>query len=529
MADRRWTEPQGTPAPFTLLNSLTNAVGPFVPVSPGRVGWYACGPTVYDSAHMGHARAYVTFDIVRRIIEDFFGYEVFYVMNITDIEDKIILRARKNHLFAEFLKGIGSSRDKLIPVALDALRRRDEKQMKKVEVLRRKCEEVENKRQKKELQEQLSGEMSKLELYSEEHKSFLELEADKSSSFQSLVKQCQDAVSSVLDAEHGHEIDDHGIFGALSSKYEKEFLEDMNTLGVKEPDVLTRVTEYVPQIVGFISKIIEKGFAYESKGSVYFDTHKFLAAGHTYPKLKPWAGGSSELVAEGEGALSDGLEKKSDVDFALWKASRKGEPTWDSPWGPGRPGWHIECSVMASDVLGSTFDIHSGGEDLMFPHHDNEIAQSEAHFDIHQWVNYFMHAGHLSIRGLKMSKSLKNFVSIRDALEMHSPRQIRILFLLQAWDKTMIYGDQSVKEALAKEKTIKEFFLQLQVLFRKDLSGPQFWLEEDRQLHRVLSETQDSVRKHLSDNFDYPQAFNDIIGRCFLPFVLSRVRVDFKV
>jgi len=128
-----------------------------------------------------------------------------------------------------------------------------------------------------------------------------------------------------------------------------------------------------------------------------------------------------------------------------------------------------------------------------------------------------------------MSKSLKNFVSIRDALEMHSPRQIRILFLLQAWDKTMIYGDQSVKEALAKEKTIKEFFLQLQVLFRKDLSGPQFWLEEDRQLHRVLSETQDSVRKHLSDNFDYPQAFNDIIGRCFLPFVLSRVRVDFKV
>ncbi len=155
--------------------------------------------------------------------------------------------------------------------------------------------------------------------------------------------------------------------------------------------------------------------SYESNGSVYFDTARFdKHPDHTYAKLEPWSAGNVKLLQEGEGDLTTGgSEKKNNTDFALWKKSKEGEPAWDSPWGKGRPGWHIECSAMAGDVLGENLDIHSGGIDLAFPHHDNEIAQSEAHYKCDQWVNYFLHAGHLHIEGQKMSKSLKNFVTIQ--------------------------------------------------------------------------------------------------------------------
>lgn len=155
---------------------------------------------------------------------------------------------------------------------------------------------------------------------------------------------------------------------------------------------------------------------YVAEGSVYFDISGFTTSNekHVYAKLCPWAVGNAKLTDEGEGALGAQLGgKKAACDFALWKNSKPGEPAWDSPWGTGRPGWHIECSAMASDVLGETLDIHSGGIDLAFPHHDNEIAQSEAAFQRHQWVNYFLHSGHLHIEGQKMSKSLKNFITIK--------------------------------------------------------------------------------------------------------------------
>lgn len=189
----------------------------------------------------------------------------------------------------------------------------------------------------------------------------------------------------------------------------------MDDLNIQRPNVLTRVSEYVPEIVDFVKKIIENGFAYEVDGSVYFDTIKFdKTDGHNYAKLEPWSAGNVKLLQEGEGDLSkDLIGKKTSSDFALWKKSKEGEPAWDSPWGLGRPGWHIECSVMASDVLGQRLDIHSGGIDLAFPHHDNEIAQCEGYFNCKQWVNYFLHAGHLHIEGQKMSKSLKNFITIQ--------------------------------------------------------------------------------------------------------------------
>jgi cysteinyl-tRNA synthetase len=236
----------------------------------------------------------------------------------------------------------------------------------------------------------------------------------------------------------------------------------MESLGVRPPDVVTRVTEYVPQIVHFVEAIVAKGLAYASAaGSVYLSLEAFKAQGHTYRKLKPFAGDTSEAdMAEGEGALggAEAGEKQHPNDFALWKASKPGEPSWPSPWGAGRPGWHIECSVIASDILGPNLDVHAGGVDLKFPHHDNELAQAEAFYGHSQWVNYFFHAGHLDIKGLKMSKSLKNFITIQQALEKHSARQIRLMFLLQPWDKGMNYSDQTMQDAKAKEAVFRNFF-----------------------------------------------------------------------
>merc|ERR1719354_420059 len=189
-------------------------------------------------------------------------------------------------------------------------------------------------------------------------------------------------------------------FQELSNKWEADFFEVMDMIGVDPPDSITRVSEFMPEIVDYIAQIIKNGFAYESNGSVYFDVQAFIASDiHSYPKLKPLAAKSALENPE----LTDtafGADKKSPGDFALWKATKPGEPKWDSPWGPGRPGWHIECSAMASHAFGDLqMDIHAGGDDLKFPHHDNEMAQAEAHFNSEQWVNYFLHTGRLDISG----------------------------------------------------------------------------------------------------------------------------------
>ena len=220
-----------------------------------------------------------------------------------------------------------------------------------------------------------------------------------------------DALAAWLDGRLGSTVEDPSIFRAHAARYEAEFLEDMALLGVRAPSVLTRVSEYMPEVVAYIQEIERQGFAYLAQGSVYFDTGAFRSGGHVYGKLAPWSVDAAGLSGE---PREDG--KRHASDFALWKARKPGEPGWDSPWGAGRPGWHIECSAMASDLVGAKLDIHTGGEDLKFPHHDNELAQAEARFHgcrCHQWVNYFLHSGHLGIDGLKMSKSLKNFVSIR--------------------------------------------------------------------------------------------------------------------
>lgn len=334
-----------------------------------------------------------------------------------------------------------------------------------------------------------------------------------------LLQAARSEVGGMLDRELGSTVTDHAIFDAHARKFEKSWLDDMAALGVKEPDVLTRVTEYIPQIVTYVAKIVEKGLAYASPGgSVYLSIEAFKASGHSYRKLSPGKETSAEDMAESEGALGGAggaAEKRHANDFALWKASKPGEPFWESPWGNGRPGWHIECSVVASDILGPNMDFHAGGVDLKFPHHDNEMAQSEAYWGCNQWVNYFLHAGHLHIKGLKMSKSLKNFIKIKEALKEHSPRQLRIMFLLQPWDKPMNYSDQVVSDAREKERVFRSFFGVV-----KDLVRSEAWLQKkigwanpdaDRELYLTLATAQDAVHAAFCNNFDTKGAMDALL------------------
>lgn len=273
--------------PLFVYNSLTRSKVRFIPKQPKTINWYHCGPTVYDVAHMGHARTYISLDILRRIFSDIFGYQIVQCQNITDIDDKIIIRSAE--------RGIG--------------------------------------------------------------------------------------------------------FRELASQFEKEFFDDMARLGVRLPDLCTRVSEYIPEIIDFIDVLVKKGIAYEAAGSVYFSVQAFEEKGGRYGKLMPEQLGNSALLAEGEGALTSGEEKRAAADFVLWKKTKESrEPSWESPWGPGRPGWHIECSVMARSLTTDNLDIHAGGVDLKFPHHENELAQSEAYSNSRQWVNYWLHTGHLNIQ-----------------------------------------------------------------------------------------------------------------------------------
>lgn len=329
---------------------------------------------------MGHARTYVSFDILRRVMTDYFGYNIKQVMNITDIDDKIIRKA----------------------------------------------------------------------------------------------------------------IDENIEFTEISRKYETEFLEDMRRLNVALPDVITRVSEYVDEIVAFIERIIQNGYAYESNGSVYFDVKRYSSTeNHTYAKLEPTSVDNKELLAEGEGVLTSATtDKRYEADFALWKKSKPGEPKWSSPWGEGRPGWHIECSAMAASIFKTyPIDIHTGGVDLRFPHHDNEIAQSEAYYNCDNWINYFYHTGHLHIEGKKMSKSLKNFITIKHILKEYNHRQVRFLFLIHTWSSLMNYQtEKSMPEAVAKERKFTEFFRSVKAITRNSniKDSIQKWTETDEQLSAAL-------------------------------------------
>ena len=309
-----------------LYNTMTRQKEEFVPMEEGKVKMYVCGPTVYDYIHIGNARPYVVFDTVRRYLE-YKGYEVTYVQNFTDVDDKIINRANK------------------------------------------------------------------------EGKTMAE----------------------------------------ISNKYIEEAFRDADGLNVKRATVHPRVTEEMDGIIAMVQTLIDKGFAYEDHGTVYYDTKKFPEYGKLSRKnLDELIAGASERVT-----IDDA--KKNPTDFVLWKPKKEGEPSWTSPWGEGRPGWHIECSVMSKHHLGDTFDIHAGGEDLIFPHHENEIAQSECAND-KTFANYWMHNGFLNIDNKKMSKSLGNFFTVRDIAEKYDLQVLRF-FMLSAHYRSPINFSAELMEA----------------------------------------------------------------------------------
>ncbi len=310
-----------------FYNSLTREKEEFIPIENGRVRMYACGPTVYNFIHIGNARPIIMFDVLRRYFE-YRGYKVTFVQNFTDVDDKIINRARE--------EGVSSSE--------------------------------------------------------------------------------------------------------VAEKYIAEYFKDARGLGVRDADFHPKATENISEIIEIVKSLIEKGFAYENGGDVYYRTAKFENYGHL--SHQPM----DELMA---GARIDVTEvKESPMDFALWKAAKPGEPAWDSPWGRGRPGWHIECSAMSVRYLGKTIDIHCGGQDLIFPHHENEIAQSEAANGC-KFVNYWLHNGFISIDNRKMSKSLGNFFTVREAAEAYGYETIRMFMLMAHYRSPLNYSGEALMHAKA--------------------------------------------------------------------------------
>ena len=311
-----------------IYNSLTGRKDTFEPIEPGKVRMYVCGMTVYDYCHLGHARVLVVFDIVARYLR-FCGYNLHYVRNVTDIDDKIIKRAEEN------------------------------------------------------------GEP----------------------------------------------------FGTLTQRFIEAMHEDAAALGVLPPDEEPRATGHMQQILDMIQTLLDKGYAYVGRnGDVYYDVSRFKDYGRLSGK---------QLEDLRAGARVEVEEAKDDpLDFVLWKMAKPGEPSWKSPWGPGRPGWHIECSAMSTHCLGNHFDIHGGGQDLQFPHHENEIAQSEAATGEH-FVNMWMHNGFVRVDDEKMSKSLGNFFTIREILQQYDPEVVRYFILASHYRSPLNYSDASLENARA--------------------------------------------------------------------------------
>jgi cysteinyl-tRNA synthetase len=318
--------PEAPGAMLQIYNTLTRSKQPFVPIAPPKVNMYVCGMTVYDYCHLGHARVMVVFDVAVRWLRAT-GYEVTYVRNITDVDDKIIKRA----------------------------------------------------------------------------------------------------------VENGEPIDQ------LTARFIAAMDEDARALGVAKPDHEPRATRHVPGMQAMIAKLIERGMAYAIPGGdVYFSVRDFPG----YGKL---SGKSLEDLRAGE-RVDVAADKRDPLDFVLWKAAKPGEPAWDSPWGPGRPGWHIECSVMSEHHLGSHFDIHGGGQDLQFPHHENEIAQSEGAHG-HTFVDYWMHNGFVRVDDEKMSKSLGNFFTVREVLAKYDAEVVRFFILRAHYRSPLNYSDQHLDDA----------------------------------------------------------------------------------
>lgn len=522
----KWHKPQtpmGEKPTLKLYNSLTRSKEEFVPLTHNHITWYCCGPTVYNHAHMGHARNYVCSDICRRILQNYFGYNVNFVQNVTDIDDKIIIAARQQYLFEEKISKVYKEKT---PELLESVKEYFG------EYVAKNLPDFQGEIETGLLGwidslnvQELAGSNPKLPMYTKAARD-AHTAIYGNAEFPEFLAKIEDVAVPSLDKRFGSSVTDPEIFKKLPAFWENKFNQDMEKLNVLPSTVTTRVSEYVPEIIEFVEKIIANKYAYSTlDGSVYFDTVAFEnSADHDYAKLQPWNKGLMDLINDGEGSLSVGIStKRSATDFALWKASKPGEPAWDSPWGQGRPGWHIECSVMASDILGEVIDIHSGGVDLCFPHHDNELAQSEACFNNKQWINYFMHNGHLHIQGQKMSKSLKNFITVEEALELYTARQLRLVFAFGNWDKPIDFKDTLISEVKAYELTLLKYFTTIRALnsdYKHSVSEGVHILkklgETEKLLLAELAAAQSEVHAAFCDNLLTPlvlRSISDLVSK----------------
>ena len=369
-----------------LYNTLTRKKEEFIPIHPGEVRMYCCGPTVYNYFHIGNARPFIIFDVFRRYME-YKGYKVTYVQNFTDIDDKMIDRALKEKT----------------------------------------------------------------------------------------------------------------TVAALGEKFIKEYFHDADGLGIKRATVHPKATEHISQIVDFTEKLIEKGLAYEASGDVYFDTSK----SPDYGKLS-----RQNLDELDTGARVDVDEKKRNpMDFALWKAQKPNEPAWDSPWGMGRPGWHIECSVMANVYLGETIDIHAGGQDLTFPHHENEIAQSEG-LSGKPFANYWIHNGYINVDNRKMSKSLGNFFTVRDISREYDLEIVR-LFMISAHYRNPINFSHELLDQ-AKSALERLYNAKNNLLYLMDKTEDREMTQEESKIYDGLAGYVGDFEKAMEDDINTADALSVI-------------------
>lgn len=367
-----------------IYNSLTRKKEEFVPLKPGKVSMYVCGPTVYNYFHIGNGRTFIVFDTIRRYME-YRGYEVNFVQNFTDIDDKMIKKANE---------------------------------------------------EKTDIKE-------------------------------------------------------------IGDKYICEYYKDADGLNIKRATTNPRATEYINEIIDFVSGLIEKGYAYEVNGDVYFRTKKFEEYGQLIGQ------NLDDLQA---GARINVDERKEDpMDFAIWKAQKPGEPAWECPWGLGRPGWHIECSCMAKKLLGDTIDIHAGGMDLAFPHHENEIAQSEA-LTGKKFANYWMHAAFLNVNNQKMSKSLNNFLTARDALKEYDADVIRFLMLSGHYRIQLNFSNELLESAKASVERLYNAIGNLENLI-SEVKNEKMTDEEIKYLESLDAYRQRYIEK-MDDDFNTADAIS---------------------
>ena len=372
-----------------IFNTLTRKKEKFVPLKKGEVGIYVCGPTVYNFIHIGNARPFVIFEVVRRYFK-FIGYKVKYVQNLTDIDDKMIKKANELGITVR----------------------------------------------------------------------------------------------------------------ELAQKFIMEYFTDTDSLKIERADVHPRATDHIKEIIEMVKSLEEKGYAYEIDGDVFFNVSKFKGYGKlSHQNIEELRSGSRVKVDK---------RKKEAIDFALWKRAKEGEPNWESPWGKGRPGWHIECSAMSMKYLGKTFDIHAGGSDLIFPHHENEIAQSEAH-NGQQFVKYWMHNGYLCLNNKKMSKSLGNIMKVREIREKYSGEATRYFILSAHYRNPLDFCEEQLQQSRKSLQRLKNTIYNVKYILKQEKFKDSLNKNEELLIGQI-KENEKKFMEAMDDDFNTPVALSWIFA-----------------